>query len=193
MPASVVASRDLAHDHLAEARDASAATVPSRLAHRLPWLALGLLGAMLCAGLVSSFEETLRENVMLAFFIPAVVYMADAVGTQVETVVIRGIALGVPLRAVARRELLSGGVIGFVLAAVFFVFALAVWGDAQIATVVAVSLLLSATTATAVAMTLPYVFAARGRDPAFGSGPIATVIQDLVSIAVYFAAAAALL
>jgi magnesium transporter len=25
-----------------------------------------------------------------------------------------------------------------------------------------------------------------GRDPAFGSGPLATVIQDLLSIAIYF-------
>jgi magnesium transporter len=62
---------------------------------------------------------------MLAFFIPAVVYMADAAGTQVETVVIRGIALGVPLRAVARRELLSGGVIGFVLVSIAVYFAAA--------------------------------------------------------------------
>ena len=188
-----MASRDLADYHLTEARDAVTATVASRLAHRLPWLVLGLLGAMLCAGLVSSFEEALRENVLLAFFVPAVVYMADAVGTQVETVVIRGIALGVPLRTVAVRELVSGGVVGCVLAAVFFAFALAVWGDAQIATVVAVSLLMSASIATAIAMTLPYMFAARGLDPAFGSGPIATVIQDLLSIAVYFAAATALL
>ena len=32
----------------------------------------------------------------LALFLPAVVYMADAVGTRTETVVIRGIALGFP-------------------------------------------------------------------------------------------------
>jgi magnesium transporter len=29
----------------------------------------------------------LRDEVLLAFFVPAVVYMADAVGTQTETVV----------------------------------------------------------------------------------------------------------
>jgi magnesium transporter len=28
-----------------------------------------------------------------------------------------------------------------------------------------------------------------GRDPAFGSGPLATVIQDLLSILIYFAIA----
>jgi magnesium transporter len=154
---------------------------------------VGLAGAMLAAGLVSAFEETLRENVLLAFFVPAVVYMADAIGTQTETVVIRGIALGVPLRAIAKRELLSGAAVGCLLAAAFFVFVAAVWEDGRVALVVAVALLVSATIATAIAMTLPYLFDRRGIDPAFGSGPIATVIQDLLSIAVYFLAAAALL
>jgi magnesium transporter len=187
-----VASDRLSHGPV-EARAGTTATVASRLSHRLPWLALGLLGAMLSAGLVAGFEETLRENVLLAFFVPAVVYMADAVGTQVETVVIRGIALGVPLRAIAHRELLSGAITGCVLATAFFAFAFGVWGDGRLALVVAVALLFSASIATVIAMTLPYALAWRGSDPALGSGPIATVIQDLLSIAVYFAAAAVLL
>jgi magnesium transporter len=187
-----VASRDAA-SHLVEARDAATATVRSRLAHRLPWLAVGLVGAMLAAGLVSAFEETLRENVLLAFFVPAVVYMADAIGTQTETVVIRGIALGVPIRSIARRELVSGVIVGVLLATSFFAFVVAVWGDERVALVVAISLLLSASLATGIAMTLPYVLDRLGLDPAFGSGPIATVVQDLLSIAVYFAAAVALL
>ena len=36
------------------------------------------------------------------------------------------------------------------------------------------------------------VLLALGRDPAFGSGPLATVIQDLLSIVIYFLAATAL-
>jgi magnesium transporter len=178
---------------LEEARGAATATVASRLAHRLPWLALGLVGAMASAGLVASFEETLRQNVVLAFFVPAIVYMADAIGTQTETVVIRGIALDIPLREIARRELVSGTIVGVLLAVAFFLFAYGVWESGRVAAAIAIALLLSATIATAIAMTLPYVFHARGLDPAFGSGPIATVIQDLLSLAVYFAAAAALL
>jgi len=42
-------------------------------------------------------------------------------------------------------------------------------------------------------MLLPYLLDALGRDPAYGSGPLATVIQDLLSILVYFLLAAALL
>lgn len=176
-----------------EARTASEESVARRLWHRLPWLILGLAGAMLSAGMVGSFEEQLQAQVLLAFFIPAVVYMADAVGTQTETVVIRGMAVGVPLRRIARREALTGLVIGALLAACFFGFALAGWGDGRVAAIVAISLFASASIATLVAMTLPYVLAQLGRDPAFGSGPLATVVQDLLSILVYFTVAAALL
>jgi magnesium transporter len=41
-------------------------------------------------------------------------------------------------------------------------------------------------------MLLPYLLARLGLDPAYGSGPLATVIQDLLSIAVYLSIAVAL-
>jgi magnesium transporter len=171
------------------ARMASEEVVLRRLWHRLPWLALGLLGAMASALLVGAFEDDLRKQVLLAFFIPAVVYMADAVGTQTEAVVIRGMALGVPVRAVFARELATGLVIGALLGSLFFPFALAAWGDARLAATVALSLAISCSVATVVAMALPYALGRLGRDPAFGSGPLATVIQDLLSIFAYFAIA----
>jgi magnesium transporter len=174
------------------ARAASEEPVRRRLWHRLPWLALGLAGAMLSVGIVGTFEAQLRAEVLLAFFVPAVVYMADAVGTQTETVVIRGMAIGVPLRRIARRELATGLVIGALIAAVFFPFALLVWDEADVAAAVSIALFVSCSIATVVAMALPYALARLGRDPAFGSGPLATVIQDLLSIMVYFAVAAAL-
>jgi magnesium transporter len=174
------------------ARTASEEPVGRRLWHRLPWLAVGLAGAMLSAGIVAGFEEELERHVLLAFFVPAVVYMADAVGTQTEAVVIRGMAIGVPLRRIVRSELATGLVIGALLGTVFFAFALGVWDDARIAAAVAIALFVSASIATTIAMSLPYALARLGRDPAFGAGPLATVIQDLLSILVYFAVASAL-
>ena len=169
-----------------EARTASEEPVSRRLWHRLPWLALGLAGAMVSALVVGAFEEELRKEVLLAFFVPAVVYMADAVGTQTETVVIRGMALGIPLRAIVRREVATGLVIGVLLGALFFAFTLAGWGQARVAAAVSLSLAISCSVATVVAMALPYLLARFGRDPAFGSGPLATVVQDLLSIVAYF-------
>jgi magnesium transporter len=175
------------------ARSASEEAVSRRLWHRLPWLLVGLAGAMASTVIVAAFEEQLQRELLLAIFVPAVVYMADAVGTQTETVVIRGMSLGVPIRRVAVREILTGLVIGLLIAGSFFVFAGLVWHDVRIAAIVSLALLVSTAVATAVAMCLPALLARLGQDPAYGSGPLATVIQDLLSITAYFAIAVALL
>lgn len=174
------------------ARTAADESLARRLWHRLPWLAIGLAGAMGSAVIVGWFEDELRREVLLALFIPAVVYMADAVGTQTETLVIRGMAAGIPIREVFGRELATGAITGVLIGVVFFPFALALWGEADVAASVALALGVSCSIATLVAMVLPYALARLGHDPAFGSGPLATVIQDLLSVIVYFAVATAL-
>jgi magnesium transporter len=171
----------------ARARGAAEEPVMQRLWHRLPWLLVGLLGAMAATAIVGGFEQQLETNVLLAFFIPAVVYMADAVGTQTETVLIRALAAGVTVGSVLRRELLTGLAMGIVIGGAFLAFALVGWGDLEVAVAVALAMLASCSIATLVATALPAAFQRLGKDPAFGSGPLATVFQDLISIAVYLA------
>jgi magnesium transporter len=158
-----------------------------RFWHRLPWLLLGLAGALFAADMVGWFERQLQDNVLLAFFVAGVVYLADAVGTQTETVVVRGLSLGVAIKQVVWRELLTGVLIGMALALVAFPLVYWRWGAKDIALGVSLSLLAACSTATIAAMALPWSFERFGVDPALGSGPLATVIQDLLSILMYFA------
>jgi magnesium transporter len=58
----------------------------------------------LAADIVRFFERELQANVMIAFFIPGIVYLADAVGTQTEALIIRGLSVGVPIVSVLRRK-----------------------------------------------------------------------------------------
>ena len=172
-----------------EARGASQEPARRRFRHRMPWLLVGLVGALISADLVGAFEKQLEDAVVLAFFIPGIVYLADAVGTQTETVVIRGLSVGVSLRQMARPELLSGLLTGVVLSSAFFPVALWHWGDGEVAIAVSVSLLAACSVATLIAMALPWAIRRLGKDPAFGSGPLATMVQDLLSILIYFAIA----
>jgi magnesium transporter len=174
------------------ATHAARESVAERLRHRMPWLTVGLAGAMASAVIVSGFEEALQRQVLLAFFMPAVVYMADAVGTQTETVVIRGLAVGVSMRQIFPRELATGLITGGLIGVAFYVFARIIWGNDDVAAAVAISIAVSCSIATVVAMALPSLFNRVGTDPAYGSGPLATVIQDLLSIIVYFLVANAL-
>jgi magnesium transporter len=174
------------------ARATSEEPVKRRCRHRLPWLLVGLCGALVAAEFVSWFEAQLQHQVMLAFFIPSIVYLADAVGTQTETIIVRGLSVGVGMRRMVTRELLTGLAVGLALAAIGGPVVWWRWGDSDVAIVVALALFAACSTATLAAMILPWLLDAFGLDPAFGSGPLATVIQDLLSILIFFAIALAL-
>jgi len=168
-----------------EERATTVEGVRKRLIHRLPWLGIGLVGAMASAWMVGAAEEELSRTVAVAFFLPAIVYMADAVGTQTEVLAVRGLAVGVSIREIVVKELLAGLLIGVCISAAFFPFCLLLYGKVTLAIAVSVALLVSSTVASVVALVLPWVLTSMGKDPAFGSGPISTVIQDLLSIAIY--------
>jgi magnesium transporter len=176
-----------------QARHATLESLPQRLWHRLPWLFIGLLGAMAAAVVVGRYEQTLGSMMLLAAFVPGIVYFADAVGTQTETVVVRGLSLGIPVRAMLLREALTGVVIGLATAGVAYLLVLLVWQQATLATIVALSLFAACSVATVIALALPVALDRLHIDPAFASGPLATVIQDLLSLLIYFVIATAML
>lgn len=154
--------------------------------HRLPWLVVGLFGTLVAGGVMTGFEETLRADVAVAFFVPGIVYLADAVGTQTETLVIRGLARShLPLWRVVLREMGTGALLGAVLGALALPAVWLGWGDARLAAAVALSVAVACATATTVGMLLPWALSARGVDPAYGSGPLATIVQDVLSLVVY--------
>jgi magnesium transporter len=160
-------------------------SVRRRFWHRLPWLLLGLCGALFAADVIGRFEELLRVHLMLAFFMPGIVYLADAVGTQTETVIVRGLSLGVAMRRMVAREILAGLAIGMALATIAGPLVAWHWGDSRLALSISVSVLAASSSATGAAMVLPWILNTLRIDPAFGSGPLATVIQDLLSIWIY--------
>ncbi len=166
-------------------RSRTVESVGRRVRHRLPWLLVGLAGAMVAAVVVGTFEESISRQVLLAFFLPGVVYMADAVGTQTETVVVRGLSVGVPVGRVARRETWTGLIIGLIIALLFVPLGTLVFGEFRVMVAIGLAMFLSCAIASVVAMALPYLLARLGRDPAYGSGPLATVIQDVLTIACY--------
>jgi magnesium transporter len=65
----------------------------SSLKHRLPWLIFGLLGGFIMALTVGYFEDFLSQNIILAAFIPLILYMSNAVGAQTQSFIIRDLAL----------------------------------------------------------------------------------------------------
>jgi magnesium transporter len=175
------------------ARTALELPVLTKVRNRLPWLLAGLAGCLASALLVSRFEEAIRSQVAITFFLPAIVYLADAIGTQTEAIVVRGLSRGhLPLAAILPGEAATGIVTGAVLGALTLPVVALLFAGGGLALAVALSILCAGGIAGLVGLLLPWLLSSRGLDPAYGSGPIGTIVQDLLSVAIYFALVTAL-
>jgi magnesium transporter len=169
------------------AREAMEEPPLRRLRHRLPWLLLGLLGSTVATVIVARFEGALALNPAIAFFVPGLVYLADAIGTQTEAVAVRGMSLShARLSSLVAGELRTGLLIGLVLGGLTLPGVWLALGDLALALAVAGALVAAGGIATTIGLLLPWLLGRLGSDPAYGSGPLATIIQDLLSLLTYF-------
>ncbi|TLG77881.1 magnesium transporter [Methylocystis sp. B8] len=172
------------------AKDALTAPPHRRAFYRLPWLLVGMTGSAAATAMMSRFETALSAHIAVAFFIPAIVYLADSVGTQSEVVVVRGLSLTdsalLPLFA---GELGTGALLGSILGCLAFPIVWFFFSSVGLAATVGISLAVASTIATAFGFIMPWFFARLGYDAALGSGPVATVVQDTFSLMTYFVVA----
>jgi magnesium transporter len=158
--------------------------------HRIPWLVIGLLGGLLTTIVVSQYEAILSADVRLAFFIPIIVYLSDAVGTQTETIYVREISEGpIDFAKYILKELVVGVSLGAISGVLLGLFAAYWLKSTAIGFTIGLTMLINLATAPILAVSIPRVLYAKRVDPALGSGPLATIIQDLISLFVYFAIA----
>jgi magnesium transporter len=159
-----------------------------RVGNRLPWLLVGLAGSALAAIVMAAFEAALTAQVAIAFFVPAIVYLADAIGTQTEAVAVRGLSLEhAPLGRVLWGELATGALLGLILGLLAVPLVLLLADSPGLALAVAVAILVAGLAAAGIGLLFPWLLSSWGLDPAYGSGPVATIIQDVLSLLVYFA------
>jgi magnesium transporter len=118
--------------------------------------------------------------------VPGIVYLADAIGTQSEAVAVRGLSLTrTGIRHLLAGELRTGMAIGATLGLIAFLPVWVTFGEFRLAAAVAIAIFAAGAMAAALGLLLPWLLARLGGDPAMGSGPLATVIQDILSLVVY--------
>lgn len=161
---------------------------------RFPWLVVGLIGALIASFIVSRFELSLRENIALSFFIPVIAYMSDSIGNQTETILIRALGnLKFNVGAYVLREMGIGILLGLLFGVISVVFSYIVSLSINVSLVVGISLCLSMAVAAALACLTPILLNWLGKDPAVGSGPFSTALQDITSLTIYFSVASIIL
>lgn len=156
---------------------------------RILWLLIGFFGIMLGAGFISSFEEILKEHIILAAFIPVIVYMSWAMGSQHQTLLIRDIALmdkRMDMLKYFLKVLGIGIVLGAVIGLMAYLIVSTFWKDSFIGIIIGFSLMITLIISSVSSFLITYSMSKLKSDPAAGSGPFATIISDVTSIIVYF-------
>ncbi len=161
---------------------------------RFPWLLAGMVGGGIATVLVSRFEAVLLQYISLAFFLPIIVYMSDAVGTQTETIYIRNLGRKhVKTPIYFAKEFEIGVLLGLVFGVLLGLFAYLWLGAVETALVVGFAMFATVAVAPVIALAVSSVFYREHTDPALGAGPFSTVIQDITSLLIYFLIASVIL
>lgn len=172
-------------DHTEE--DVMQERVDHLIEHRIPWLIVGILGGLLTTVIVSKYESILSADVRLAFFIPIIVYLSDAVGTQTETIYVRELSeRKINFKKYIIKESIIGLGLGIISGILLGIFAAYWLKSFAIGLTIGITMLINLTLAPVLAVFVPSTFYKEHADPALGSGPVATIIQDLISLLIYF-------
>lgn len=153
---------------------------------RLPWLLLGLCGGIIATILVSKFESILSSNISLAFFLPVIIYMSDAIGTQTENIYVRHLAkFKENFLQYLIKEVSIGLSFGLLFGLLLGVFAKMWLKSDLVALTIGLAMFINGSLAPIVALIVPEILFKEHKDPALGAGPFTTILQNLISLSIY--------
>lgn len=130
--------------------------------------------------------EKLYLTIFKLLFLPFIVYIVDAINTQTETIYIRDLKTGrAKFSNYLQKELLLSLIFGLIFGIISGGIAYIWLKNSLLSMTVFISSFIVIFSAPLVALIIPQIFLYLRNDPAAGSGPIATVIQDMLSVIIY--------
>lgn len=174
---------------------------------RVGWLIILFLGEMLTATAMAYYNDEMEKVIILTNFIPLIISTGGNSGTQASTLIIQAMALGeVELKdwwRVMKREILSGLMLGTILAIVGFV-RIATWSYLMhqgimtnsygphwvlIGFTVSFSLIGVVLWGSLMGSMLPIILKKLGADPASSSAPFVATLVDVTGLVIFFSVA----
>lgn len=158
---------------------------------RLPWLLFGLMGEMVSAIVLSSYQASIERILISSFFVPIVMAMGGSSGTQSAIVVVRSLAtsevwMGAAFNRLSKEfgiALLNGLACSFILLLTTHFF----WeADMGFSIVLSISLLIIMINATMIGAVIPIILNKFNIDPAIATGPFVATANDIFGLLIYF-------
>lgn len=151
---------------------------------RLPWLVINLFTASLSALVISRFEATVAQLVILAALMPIVASTGGIAGTQSLAVAVRALATreltSGNARRVILRELAAGLLNGLGLAVILFLAGTFILGAPMIGVVLGMAMIANQIVAATGGVLVPLGLSRLGLDPALASGTFVTTMTDMM-------------
>ena len=170
----------------------------SKIIARAPWLFITFVGGIISAWILGLFEGTLSEDAAIILFIPFVIGLAGNIGIQGATIIVRGLATGDiqedNIAHIVKNEILVGvlnGVIfGIICGTLISLTAeILLSADPVLGLVVGAGIILAVSVASLVGSLTPIIFINLDIDPAISTGPVITVANDILGLAIYLVTA----
>lgn len=174
------------------------AASPSRLFRkRIGWLLILIFVNLISAGVISSYEDYVKEFITLALFMPLVIASGGNCGSQSATLMVRAISTSdLELRdwfKAVSKETFVGLLLGVAMAVIAAIVGQLYGGDFHIAMIVGLSMISIVFVANTFGALLPFVLSRLKIDPATASSPLITSLMDVLGLMIYFSIAAAVL
>jgi|MTBAKSStandDraft_2_1061841.scaffolds.fasta_scaffold02661_3 magnesium transporter len=164
---------------------------------RLPWLITTFFGSMLSAAILSAFNRTLQEIIILTSFVPVITAMGGNIGSQTATIVVRGLAVGYintgKLKSTVMREIGVASVMGLVVGFIVSLIAILWHGQPLLGLILGLSMISAIIVASLIGSFAPFLFERMNIDPAIAAGPLVTTANDATGIVIYLGLATLLL
>ena len=153
---------------------------------RFPSVLLGLALGVLLSFATSQFAAVLSKDIRVAYFIPFIVYLADAVGTQTQNIFARDLkSRQNHFKKYLHKEMLIGAIFGFAAGLTSALISFIWFQSQELSLAVGASMFCAVAVAPMIALFVTEGLQLEHLDPAVGAGPIATVIQDTSSVVIY--------
>jgi magnesium transporter len=172
---------------------------------RIFWLIILFVGETLTIAAMANFQKTLEQVLVLSTFIPLIISSGGNSGSQAATLIIQALALGeITVQdwwRIARREIVSGLMMGLTLGVVGF---LIIFGGHQlfglfgehfirIGFAIGTAIIGVVLWGTMMGSMLPLLLKKLGADPATSSTPFIATLVDVTGLLIYFGTAFLLL